>query len=393
VATRGLGKKLLFSSVLLFIILVISECFAFGAILILRSRHYLYEVPRKTQTLDYASYKRTQNPVLGWPLKEGRDAPGGARRDTSGARRSPAFPQPDQPSCVSLYGDSFVEGVDVDDEHTWGNQLARMLDCRVANFGQAAYGTDQAFLRYQLNSRDTSKLVILGHMLENIRRNVNRNRDLVTGGRDYNVKPRFILDSHSALVLVPMPELTEDEYDRSVGLRSPLLEIPNENFQPGGELVAPIPRFPYLVSLIRSLGDYGVRARIHRNRPWYTELYEPKHPTKALEITTAIMRAFRDETVKRGAQGVILFLPPPEAVAYFQQTGIWLHSSLVEQLDHEHIPYLDFGPYLLSHLDAAPAAAYFAPSGHYNARGEALLAGMVASALKDRWGIAKASSQ
>jgi hypothetical protein len=44
--------------------------------------------------------------VLGTPLKDGRDTLGGHYRDLSGARRLPAFPDPERsPTCVSLYGD------------------------------------------------------------------------------------------------------------------------------------------------------------------------------------------------------------------------------------------------------------------------------------------------
>jgi hypothetical protein len=224
-------KKLLFHLVLAGLVVAVLELGAFAALVLLRAKGYVYKPPRPTQPLDYTTRMRIGHPLLGWPLTEGRDAPGGAYRDRTGARRSPAFPDPDAvPSCVSLYGDSFVESVELDHEHAAANLLARSIGCRVANFGQAGYGSDQAFMRYRLNGADQAGTVVLGHMVENIRRNINRNRDLITGGLDYNLKPRFVFDGNGELAVVPVPRLTAEEYERNVGLRTPLLPLDHESF-------------------------------------------------------------------------------------------------------------------------------------------------------------------
>jgi hypothetical protein len=374
-------RKLLFHLVLAGLVVAVLELGAFAALVLLRAKGYVYKPPRHTQPLDYATRMRIGHPLLGWPLTEGRDAPGGEYRDRTGARRLPAFPDPDAvPSCVSMYGDSFVESVELDHEHAAANLLARAIGCRVANFGQAGYGSDQAFMRYRLNVSDQADIVILGHMLENIRRNINRNRDLITGGLDYNLKPRFVFDGNGELAIVAMPELSADEYERNVGLRTPLLPLDHENFQPGGALVGPMVQFPYLISLARNLGKHGLRARIRGYHDKFAEFYEPGHPTQALELTVAIMKAFRAETARRSQKSLILLMPTLQTMTYHAETGIWVHQSLREQLDREQIPYLDFAPYLASHRDR-DFSAYFTPGGHYNERGDALLARMMADGL------------
>ncbi len=374
-------KSWFFRLVLLLVVALAVEFGAFGALTILRKRHYLYEVPRQAGNLNYTARSEAGDPELGWPLRVGRDVPGGAYRDKTGARRLPAFPDPDaSSSCVSLYGDSFVESVEMDHEHAAANLLAKAIGCRVANFGQAAYGSDQAYLRYRLNPADKSATVVLGHMLENIRRNVNRNRDLLTRGRDYNLKPRFVLGSNGDLVLVPLPKLTEEEYDRTIGLRLPLLRLEHESFQPGGGLVGQMARFPYLLSLIRNLGDYSLRARFRGSIPLYAEFYQPNHPTQALELTLEILKAFRAETALRAQRGVILLLPTLEALTYRERSGTWIHQPLLERLDREGLAYMDFGPYVLAHRDR-DLAAYFSPTGHYSEVGDALLARMMAGEL------------
>lgn len=371
-----------FHFLLALIVVAAVEATSFAALAYLSSKQYVFQVPRVTHDLSYETRLRIGDPFLGWPLKEGRDAPGGGYRDSEGARRVPAFPNPgSSPACVSMYGDSFVESYEVDADHAAANHLARALDCRVANFGQGGYGTDQAYLRYQRNVHDRAGIVIMGHTLENIRRNLGRNRDLLSGGRDYNLKPRFILDSGNRLVLVPMPVLTEQEYERTIGQRLPLLPLAHESFQPGGDLMGPMPGFPFSLSLIRNIGNYGIRARIRGHHSSAAQLYEPDHPTRALQLTLAILQAFYRDAERRGQDGRVLLLPTREDLTYHQKTGVWVHRALLELLDRERIPYMDYAPYLSSERDLE-LDAYFTPGGHYNERGDALLAEFIARDLR-----------
>jgi hypothetical protein len=374
-------KTLSFRLVLVLVVVVTLEAGSLGALSYLGAKHYAYEIPRQTHGAAYEDRMRIADPLLGWPLQEGKDAPGGSYRDGMGARRIPAFPDPDaSPACVSLYGDSFVESYVLDAEHAFANLLAQALGCRVANFGQAGYGTDQAYLRHQRNTADRAGVVVLAHMLEDIQRNVNRNRDLLSGGRDYLLKPRFVL-AGGKLELVPMPVLTRQEYERNIGLLEPALRLEHESFQPDGDLLGPLPRFPYSVSLFRNLGNYGLRARIAGHHSRFAPLYQPGHPTQALELTFAILRAFRVETPLRGQRALVLLMPTREDLTYREKTGVWVHQPLLDLLRTEAIPYVDFGPYLEQHRDRE-MDAYFTPDGHYSERGDALLARMLAREIR-----------
>jgi hypothetical protein len=97
----------------------------------------------------------------------------------------------------------------------------------------------------------------------------------------------------------------------------------------------------------------------------------------------AIAKAFREETQRRGQVGVILFLPPREVVSYYMSTHKWIHQPLLDRLKQEEIRYMDFGPFLIQHGDDVLHKP-FAADGHYNAVGDALLAGMLATELEDR---------
>ena len=183
-------------------------CYAFGLFLQKHGKMYTPpQTPEGNVELSYDTYLAQRDPMLGWPSPSEF---GGARFDETGARRLPGMPDT-APSRVSLYGDSFTFGDEVDYEHAWGNLLAHKLGCRVANYGVGGYGSDQAYLRFCKNTNDQSVVVILGHLSENILRNLTRDRDLLNYSRYCALKPRFVLDAHGELQLLELPNLDETE--------------------------------------------------------------------------------------------------------------------------------------------------------------------------------------
>lgn len=165
----------------------------------------------------YDVYMKRRHPVLGWPLSRGSKGYGlinEGRYDATGARPSPFFASSER-AYVALYGDSFTYGWEVDDAHTWGDVLARRLGRRVANYGVAGYGTDQACLRFKLNERDSSQIVILGIWPENIMRNLTQYRGFL-GSEFFSLKPRFMIDRGGKLALVPLPTLTKQQFQHIV---------------------------------------------------------------------------------------------------------------------------------------------------------------------------------
>jgi len=98
--------------------------------------HFFYERPAVASSEQIARYFRARDPLLGWTSNHPTDA--------SGARPSLAFPMPGN-ACVSVYGDSFVWSSGASsDTAAWPEIVARMLGCRIANYGVGGYGVDQA---------------------------------------------------------------------------------------------------------------------------------------------------------------------------------------------------------------------------------------------------------
>jgi len=329
---------------------------------------------------NYADYLEKRDPLLGWPYPFQL---GGNFFDSSGARHLPAFDNPEQFSnCLSLYGDSYVMGSDVTHEQTWANKLAEKLGCRVANFGVGGYGIDQAYLRFERNSADQAKWVVLGHSSIDIIRNINRLEDLFSTGQAFAFKPRFILDANHRLQLVEMPKLSEEEYFHALGLKQPVLKLEHEIFQFDG--LAGITRFnfPYLYTLFKSFGDFRLRARWAR-RASYFEFYQPQHPSQSLELATALLQTFYQTAQQRQQQPVIVFFANDSDMKVYRKTQQWTYQNLLNALDKLQIPYLNFGTTLVERIGQQSSDDFF-KNGHYNEQVNQWVADFMYAKLKDK---------
>jgi hypothetical protein len=334
--------------------------------------------------LSYEQYQKRRDPVLGWPF------PGqyGDDLDVNGAQRNPHFPNgPREGSCVSLYGDSFTEGGDTSSrEKNWGNLLSNRLACYVANFGFGGYGTDQAYLRFAENRNDPSPVVIFGLQTEDVLRNLTRVRDLQNYAKWYALKPRFVLNDRRELEFVPIPTLTEEEYLRVVGLAGDPLILEHEDFHPGGAAGVVKLGFPYTVSVVKNLVRYyGFRSRMLRQPEWM-EFLQRGHALHGLEITVGITLKFVELAKQRGKAPLVVILPHPLDFKHFLNKGSWPYQTLIEDYAQNSIPFIDFGPHLLSvaRERGKKIEEYFGPTTHYNDEGNALVASFVYDRLKEK---------
>jgi len=120
---------------------------------------------------------------LGWSVRPNAvSADGKARTNSIGARgtREYALAKPAGVTRLVCVGDSYTWGDEVADADTFEAQLedaCRDVEC--INLGVAAYGTDQALLRWKrVGERLQPDVLVVGLLLENIGRNVNRYRPL-----------------------------------------------------------------------------------------------------------------------------------------------------------------------------------------------------------------------
>ncbi len=363
-------RKLALYLALLVLVAVFVEAASWLAGQVLRTKGVFYVAQAVG---DYEAYLRERDPVTGWPTRFVERDP---QRDPSGSRPLPAFPEPGN-ACLSLYGDSFTFGAGVDDAHAWGNVLAGRLGCRVANYAAGGFGSDQALLRFLHRPDDEAPVVLLGHLTENVLRNVNRFRDLLYPGTTFGLKPRFVVAQDGGLALVPLPTPTREEFLAIVARPEDHLE--HEFFLPGGPAGVRRLGFPYTLSVLGAFRHFHVIAAL-KGEPWYAGFYAPEHPSRGLEVTARIFEAFVAEAERRGKVAVLAVIPTGMDLEYFRADGRWSHSPLVERAARSGLEVLDIGPGMLERIgDRDPCVVFTKEgcSGHPDEQGYAIVADVV----------------
>jgi hypothetical protein len=243
--------------------------------------------------------ERNYHPTLGW--KTPHATPFGER------------PRPlDYPEAfLASFGDSYTYCIGVEDDQTWQNRLAARISADVYNFGNGAYGTDQAFLRFREDFPAVrTPVVVLGMITENINRIHNRYRKFYFAStRTPLTKPRFLL-ADGELELLPnpvrdvseLPRLCDPEFIEEIGQDDAWFDA--DSF--------PKRRFPYSRCLFyesfwrelrqgpRSQGVDDIDPRPN------AELWADE---RARELLFAILRQFAEEARAQQSHPVLMLFP------------------------------------------------------------------------------------
>ena len=308
---------------------------------------------------EYADYLARRNLKLGWTSS-------GTSAAEDGTRKDPAF-SPNLQPCISLFGDSFTWSEEVEDGQAWGAVLATKIKCRVANYGVAGYGTDQAYLRYQ-SIPPKGKVVFLNHWSDNIVRNVNQYRNLLVSGSEFSFKPRFLW-LNGALVLVPIPEISPSEIRNF--LKNPRAYLEHEYFLPGGHSGNQTAAFPYSLAVLKAV---FTNYRLHAWwKPSYTDFYRPDHVSKGLEVTSGIIASFVKDAQARDQVPVVTIIPSCGDLKYWRANGRFPYEQLKDALVAQNIRHIDFGAEILKRTAGSPIEN-IGCKGHFNASGYRLFA-------------------
>ncbi len=286
------------------------------------------------------------HPDLGWDYPPGvvyKDIDGVVySHDSDGARRTcTSF----ENTCIATYGDSFTYCTDVPDEHTWQTFLAQELQCNVKNFGVAGYGTDQAFLKYQLHANVRTNMVMLCIWPENINRVVNIYRPFLHHDERLGLtKPRFVRNAHG-FALIPNPARSVSELEK---LKDPafLAELGELDYWYQFDQRLPSISVPYLITLFRwrepILRQFGISLTrffpsvVEASYPW--NLYDEQEP---LAIMCHIVDEFVKTAVDRESQPLIVILPHKDQIRELSDYRINRVRRLLDYLNAKRYPFLD----------------------------------------------------
>lgn len=124
-------------------------------------------------------------------------------------RRDYAESVPEGTLRIAAFGDSFVHANEVADDEAWSFQLEEIDPAvEVLNYGVGGYGTDQALLYYERRGEELDpSVVLLGFVEVDYARNVNRFRRFLSVHELPLFKPRFAdpVEREGALELIPNP--------------------------------------------------------------------------------------------------------------------------------------------------------------------------------------------
>ncbi|MET0395687.1 MAG: hypothetical protein ABW277_02565 [Longimicrobiaceae bacterium] len=365
-------KQLLFSAILVALVLAFAEAASAIACGVLVRRGWMAQLPRLSDA-QVRYWLAHRNPLLGW----GPAVDGAGRVAKLQPRPDPAFPDT-APACAAAYGESFTAGSEVSPDGAYPHVLGVELGCRVANYGVGASGSDQALMLARAQrGLDRAPVVILGHISENVLRNVNQYRVLLYPDQELYFKPRFLLAPGGGLRLVPVPVRT------AADLRA-LPDHPERFLAHDAFLARPRPGFPYTAALVRwALGDFHVRAQL-AGVPRHLAFYDPRHPAGGLALTAAILAAFAREAAADGRRPLVVLMPVGRDLVYARRTGRWPDQPLADALARGGVPVLHAGPEMLRRLGPAadPCTLFADCSSHYNAAGYRLFAQVVRDRLR-----------
>ena len=319
---------------------------------------------------------------LGWPSPSDSVAP---PRDRTGAKYNPDFSQSNYP-CASVYGASFVWGGEIPLADGWVEQLSRKLGCWVANYGVPAYGTDQAYVRFQRMKQDQAPVTMLGFSPEHIMLNVNQYRGFMGyGPSPTGIKGRFILDGEGRLEWIHRPRISEKEFVEF--LRDPANLLPHEYLLPDTPDGPVTLRFPYTLTVARVALMPRLRVRF-TGRPSWADFYRAGHRSGGLALTAAIVEAFVREAERRDKRALIVVLPGASNFRAEAKFGQPEYAPLIAALAAKNIDVFDPSPALLTALgQRSYCELYTAPAdceGHFGIEGSRIVADVIMAELRQR---------
>lgn len=318
---------------------------------------------------------------LGWCVPAGRVWDGARIGEHGGRLGSEPFPidPEERGSWVATIGCSYTFGSEVGDAESYPAQLdAAHPELVVGNFGVPGFGLDQVLLRFR---RDVAPLgpaeVWLGVFPGAAQRAMSSFPPLTYRwrARTIHFKPRASVDAAGRLELHPNPAREPGDIVR-------LLDDPARFHEAvaGDPWIARVPAAFAAEgshwSHATALGRIALTLADRRARASAGGLHDPD--SAMFRVNVALVEELAREVDAIGATLRVAILPGgPELEAYSQAGGPpW--RPFLDELDAREIPWLDLST---SFFESGDEPGLWAPMGHYGARGNAL----VARVLADAW--------
>jgi hypothetical protein len=324
------------------------------------------------------------DPALGWRPRPGVDTRLGNSRyvhNQAGLRALHEYDPAPEPGLrrFAAYGDSFTYCQEVSVVNCWTEQLSKELPgTEVLNYGVPGYGPDQAWLRYQqVGSTSGSCAVLIGHMVENVNRLVNRFRPFYEPQTGIPLgKPRFILEADGLRLLNTSAERAEQFRDpRWVETQ---LGPRDAWFFPGSFVANPFD--PFLLVRLARTAAYQTpdrQAGTEWTPAWAARMYQPE--AEPFQVLLGVLTGFAAEVQAAGATPVVLVFPGKDEVEAARDGQPRTHQPLLDALEQRDIATIDLTDALGRDARRRDISNLF--EGHYTPRANQQVAETLAARL------------
>jgi hypothetical protein len=315
--------------------------------------------------------------LLGWAPRPSSASAGGAVHVNAQGLRGRREYAPGIPGGnvrAIACGDSFTFCEEVRDDEAWPARVEELLPrCEVLNQGVGGYGTDQALLRLERSGLGRADALIVGLLLENIGRNVNRYRPLWYPSAQPAAKPRFVLRA-GGLELVPQPFATREELVAAVRSGNVLARL--REHEHWGETFLP-PGLSWSAAARLWAGRRAYAAR-ELEPLWRDTAGEP------FRTTLALLAGFRPVARELGSEHVLVLVFPTRAdLRQLLETGQRYWQPLLDALAAQGLAYLDLsGPLSEAERARAPGDPALYLESHLSPAANRIVAGEVARWLE-----------
>jgi len=240
---------------------------------------------------------------------------------------------------IAIFGDSFVQGAEVNYADSWGAQLERELqkkgvNAEVLNFGVNGYGIDQAYLRYkECGAGFSPDIVVFGFQAENVKRNVNLIRRFYVPETDsIFCKPRFIITGDKLkLINVPVPHPAMLGYILAHINTWDMLKYEKwydeSAYKTGGLYGSRFRSFvQYLLKRSKERLFYE-----QREKEYYSLSKEPAM------LSLEIIRAFGEDAEKNGSKFITVHLPKKEDIISLSENKALPYGELLKKIEEKYV--------------------------------------------------------
>jgi hypothetical protein len=190
-------------------------------------------------------------------------------------------------NIIGVFGDSFTENIGIDSKFEFSNILNReILDFTVVNYGIGGYNAEQAFIRFLENRHHDLKYIIYFFFNDD-----QIGKDLISFDENSQYKLK-IIEINYFYQLIGKLNLTYFFIDSYYKIRS--------NFYSNHTLI-----------------DINNYSKVIANKIALNEINKRK---KTDENFLNILRAFKNESEKQGAQFFVIVYPENRNIEYFKKT-------------------------------------------------------------------------